>query len=272
MLERLKEIFETSFKDIFNNNTFKLFDFSRNNTYVIEPKDGPDGKLLSIDLTKANEEEKKKLKEIIDENIQVNEDTFLTERYSKKTENIKQNLPKQKDIELLFFYKDKISSEMYDALEMSLVVRNLFANGGDITELKRDISYKFPEFGKNICNLATSNYFDEYFKRLYDTMAEEKDFDISKYTKEVERIVRGLPYMVFIHPYKSLQEFKGEVKFKVEKLRKYGTAKLRLHSLGGGNVEKALKIIEDYENNEEGIVLEKEINENKTLAIITFRF
>ncbi len=268
ILDKLRTIFEGKFRDLLANNTLKLFDFSKNTNYTLEFKDG---ERLGIDLGKATEQEKKALKEIIDSNIQEKEETFLTDKVNKKTLQIKQNLPNPTDEELLNFYKGKINPDMLRALEMSLVVRNVFRKGEDILELKRDISLRFPSFGNNVCNLTSSDYFDKYFRELYDTLINEPDFDISKYKSEVERIIIELPYMVFINRYKSLEEFLGEVKYKLSRLKKYGTDRLKLHAIGKDNVEKSLLIIEQYENQEE-IIIDKDINKSRTIATITFKF
>ncbi len=268
ILDKLKTLFESKFRDIFSNNTIKFFDFSKNVENVLELEDG---QRLKIDLNRATDIEKKALKEIIDFTVQNEEETFLTNKDSKKTEQIRRNLPKNIDDELLNFYNDKLNADMLKALEMSLVVRNAFKDGEEIIELKRDIAYKFPEFGNNICNLTTSNYFDGYFKELYLAMLEEDGFEISNYQIEVERIIKSLPYMVFINRYKSLEEFSGEVRFKLSKLRKYGADKLKLHAIGKDNVEKSLKIAEEYHEERE-VNIEKEINSNRTIATLIFKF
>lgn len=268
ILDNLRKVFENKFRDLFANNTFKLFDFSKNSNYILETKDGE--KLL-IDLSKTNDIEKKAIKEIIDNSIQNEEEVFLTNKDSKKTEQIKRNLPKNIDNELLNFYKDKLNSDILKALEMSLVVRNAFKNREEIIELKRDIAYKFPEFGNNICNLTSSNYFETYFKELYSIMFEEENFEINNYQKEVERIIKELPYMVFINRFKSHEEFSGEVKFKLAKLKKYGTNRLKLHAIGKDNVEKALRIAEEYKDQNE-IDIEIIMNNNKTIVTIIFKF
>ncbi len=267
ILENLKKAFESSFGDVFTNNTFKLFDFSKTINNFIEK----DGEKLLINLDKANPEEKQNFKKVLDDSIQNDNEGFLTTKNVIKTKQIKRNLPRQKDEELLNFYKDKISEDIYRAFELSLIVRNAFNSGEDISELKRDIYLKFPKFGNNVCNLTTSDYFDYYFSELHKIMSEENNFDIEKYKKEVDRIARELPYMVFINRYKSLEEFEGEVKFKLSKLRKYGTDKLKLHAIGRDNVEKAFRISENYKYDSE-ITLENEVNLNKTIATIIFKF
>jgi len=269
ILERLKSIFEGKFGDIFANNTIKLFDFSRNTNHVLELREG---QKIGIDLSKATEEEKKRIKsEILDFVVQNENDLFLTEKIAQKTDKIKRNLPEDKDKEILSFYREKLKPQMYKALEGALIVRRASLRGEDITELKRDIAYKYPSFGNNICNLTTGNYFDKYFKEMFQRMVEEEDFNILSYQEEVERIVLSLPYMVFISKYKSYEEFSGEVKFKLDKLRKYGTEKLNIHGLGTENVETALRIAHEYKN-DGTLIIEKFSNKSRTIITVAFRF
>ena len=69
ILDKLRTIFEGKFGDILSNNNITLFNFSRNVQNTLELKEGD--KLLSLDLTKALEEEKVKIKkEIIDDIVQ----------------------------------------------------------------------------------------------------------------------------------------------------------------------------------------------------------
>ena len=269
ILDNLKNIFDTKFSDIFKNNKFTLFDFSKNQSTTLEVKEGG---ILSIDLSEASPEEQRKLKEgVIDVVVQQNEDVLLSDKSKLKTTTIKNNLPDETDKRILDFYKDKLNPDMYKALELSLIVKNAFRNGDDITELKRDISSKYPEFGNNICNMVTEGYFDDHFKGLYSSMFEEDSFDIRNYQKKVEKIVKSLPYTVFVNKYKKLDETSGEVNFKLNKLIKYGTGRLLLHALGRNNVDTALKVIEEYKDDPR-IYIEIEINKSKTYLTATFKF
>jgi len=268
ILDKLKNIFDAKFRDLLANNTIKFFDFSKNVNNVIELKEG---EKIGLDISKATDDEKRRIKEEILDFIVHNEnDIFLTNKTAEKTNKIKRNLPQDKDKELLSFYRNKLNPDIHKALEGALIVRRAFNNGEDILELKRDISFKYPEFGNNLCNLVTRDYFDEYFKELYDNMFEEEGFDIIEYQNEVERIVRSLPYMVFINRHKSYEEFSGEVKFKLDRLKKYGTEKLKLHGLGKNNVEKALRIIEEYKD-DSSVAIEKRINKSGTIITAIFR-
>ena len=60
ILDNLKTIFESKFRDLFSNNKITIFDFSRNTQNVLEIKEG---EKLSIDYSKATEQEKKLIKQ-----------------------------------------------------------------------------------------------------------------------------------------------------------------------------------------------------------------
>lgn len=268
LFEKLKNIFEAKFSNIFNNNCFILFDFSKNTTELLEVKEG---NKLSIDLTRASIEEKKQIKEeIIDYNVRTQEETFLVTPSSTNVKKIKRNLPEGTEQELLDFYKDKLTPEMYKALEASIIIRNAFRRREDINELKRDIAKKYPPWGNNLSNMVTERYFDDYFKNLYSNMFKEENFDIRTYQRSVESTVKSLPFTVFVTTYKSYNELSEEVQFKLTNLKKYGTGKLQIHGIGHENVNTTLDLCKEYKSQVDDIKVE--LNPAKTIitAILTF--
>lgn len=270
ILDNLKTIFEGKFGDILNNNKIVLFDFSKNTNTTLELKGE---NKLSIDISKATPEEKRLLKrDIIDTTVQEAEDAFLINNSSEKTKQIRRNLPKGEDEEVLNFYKDKLKPDMYKALEVSLVIRSASKKGENITELKWDITRRYPEFGNNLCNLTTTDYFHGHFKELYHSMFEDDEFDINSYRRKVENIVKSLPYTVFITQYKSYDELSGLVRFKLDKLMKYGTGKLLLHGLNKNNVKSTFKILEEYKDDASIKKIETNVNTKKTIIATTLYF
>lgn len=268
ILENLTRVFEGKFRDILSHNNITFFNFSRNTNETVEVKDG---NKLVIDLSKATEEEKKLVKNILDSRVQSENEAFLMDHSSEKTLKIKLSLPHGESEELLKFYKDKLKPEMYKALEASIIVKNAFEREEDISEMKRDISEKYPTFGNNLCNLVTRGYFNNHFKELYQSMLEDEEFDINVYQRKVEKIVKSLPYTVFITRYKSYDELSGEVRFKLDRLKKYGTGKLLLHGLGKENVNTTITILEEYKE-EDHLNTQIEINPKKTIITATLIF
>jgi hypothetical protein len=256
--------------NILNNNKFVFFDFSKNTTNVIEEKD--EGKTLSIDLERATDREKELVKhEIIDPLIQEQDQTFFLQESTEKTTLIKKNLPDKEDKELLDFYKDKLKYDWVRALEVSLIVKKAFETGEEIRDMKTDLRRKYPDFGNNLCKLVSSGYFHGHFKELYSSMRQDEDFEITLYQSKVEKIVKSLPYIVFIDKYRSYNEMSGEVHFKIGKLRKYGAGKLILHALSKENVMNALLIIDDFKN-DGPLEVRIDINKQKTVLTAVFSF
>lgn len=268
ILENLKKIFEGKFRDVFSNNNITLFNFSKNSNEAVEVKDG---NKLVLDLSKVTDEEKKSLKNLLDSQMQRENEIFLIDHSSEKMLKIKRSLPSGESEELLKFYKDKLKPEMYKALEASIVVKNAFDQKEDILEMKQDISREYPTFGNNLCNLATGGYFNDHFKELYESMLKDEEFDISVYQRKVEKIVRSLPYTVFVTRYKTYDELSGEVRFKLQKLKKYGTGKLLLHGLGRENVNVTKAILEEYKE-DDSVNIHAEINSGKTIITATLTF
>lgn len=268
ILENLKRIFEGKFRDVLSNNNITIFNFSKNTTEIVEIKNGNE---LVIDLSKADEKEKKLVKSILDSRVQSENEAFLMDSSSEKTLKIKQSLPSGESENILKFYKDKLKPEMYKALEASFIAKNAFERGDNISEMKRDISKKYPTFGNNLCNLVTGGYFNEHFKWLYQSMLEDEVFDINVYQRKVENIVKSLPYTVFITRFKSYDDLSGEVRFKLDKLKKYGAGKLLLHGLGRENVSTTLNILEEYKY-DKNVTIQKELNPKETIITATLIF
>jgi len=268
ILENLKKVFEGKFGDVLSHNNITFFNFSRNSSETVEVKDG---NKLVIDISKATEEEKKLVKNILDSRVQRENEAFLMDHSSEKTLKIKENLPIGESEELLKFYKDKLKPDMYKALEASIIIKNTFDGGGDILEMKHDVSRKYPTFGNNLCNLVTRGYFDNHFKELYQSMLEDEDFDISVYQRKVEKIVKSLPYTVFVTRFRSYDELSGEVAFKLDKLKKYGTGKLLLHGLGKENVNTTISILDEYKE-DNSVNINLDINPKKTIITATLIF
>jgi len=73
---------------------------------------------------------------------------------------------------------------------------------------------------------------------------------------------------VFVDQYRPYEAISGEVKFKLNRLKQYGTGKLILHALGRENVLRVLRLKEEFETE----IKEDQIEANKKLTIITAMF
>ena len=222
---------------------------------------------LSLDHFKDLPDEKKKqLRDFLSSEIK-QDMPLLKEETNKNAEIVREADIDESDKDLLSFYEEKLSEDYLNALQVSLVVRNMAKQGVDISSAKADISKKFPSFGKNLCNLANESYFHKDFKELYSSMKDEDGFSPDSYKKLVERIVGGLIYTVFVSGIDSPESKTREIKSKLNRLKMYGVSKsLLVHAIGEDNVMKAEKIVEEFK--------EIEIKKTKTrfTAVIKFSF
>ncbi len=250
ILDKLENIFGADFKDVLSGNKTKisLINFSKpteteNN---FEVKDN----IIMINPTfviNLPEKKKKAFKEeIID--VEIKEDKAILEKnVSERTTKIKEKIQTKKDEELLEYYEGKLSQEYIDALESALVIKNMAKKREDISKEKASLSRRYQSFGGNLCNLTSEGYFNGHFQELYEDMNHEISFSNEAFRRQVEKIVVGLPYTVFVNSFASAEDKITEVKLKIERLRRYGTVELLIHGLGRDNVEKAIKIIKAIE-------------------------
>lgn len=278
--DRIKEIFggDSDLSDIFSNNTinFTLFDFSTNESKVIEVREADDADhphALSIDPSKVTPEQNEELRELIrEELIQQEEKPFLTDDSLRKTNQIKENLPDEEDAEILDFYKGKLDPDMYKALELALVIRKSFRKGEDIQGLKKDVIRRYPEFGKNLCNLVTEGYFHGHFRDLYQSMKKEESFDLHDYRTKVKHIVKSLPYTIFCSQDKRYEDVKAEFEQKYRRLSRYGTGKMLTHALGTSNVTTCLQLLTYIEEGYSQVDIQRQVNPSGTYITAKLTF
>ncbi len=163
------------------------------------------------------------------------------ENYSKRFDNYEKNNP---DKAMLSFFKDKIPKEDFEALKVSLFMRALFRDNENIFQVKRDVIKKFGDRGKNIANLCSSEYFENFIKPLYEeidksSMRKEETNEI--FNNIYEMIIKNGLLAVFVNYGMSVRDIDIEVNRKIGESKKYGfyqiSEVLYIHALSRKNVE-----------------------------------
>jgi len=266
ILEKLKTI--VGIKDILNNFSGRIifFDFSKK----VENHEIQDNRTLVINPERLNGEQLSQIKkELIDSEI-IGGRAILEKGVKEDTSEVFQNLPKDKDKEIMEFYSDKISPEFMDALEVALVIRSMSSQGKDIGKKKTDVAKKYPSFGRNLCNMVSARYFDQDFKDLYSNMKKVGNFDPHEYRSTVEKIVKSKPYTEFIHKYKTSEEWSDLLYCKIERLKKYGLHELEVYAFSFEHVKLTEEILKDFE--EDGTVEIEIIFKTKTYIFVKLLF
>lgn len=162
---------------------------------------------------------------------------LIEDNTKKLLEKVKKTVKDNPNKGILEFYKDNIPSQDHEALEAAYYVKDLFESGEHISHLKHDISDRFGERGKNICNLCTSGYFDGLLKDLYN---EDRVF----FNELYEDIVGKSMIAVFIHLMMTEKQIMEEISDKLNVSKRYGLSIIWIHAIGQINIKKIKKCIE----------------------------
>jgi len=242
LLESLKKIVGV---DI-NLSNFRLV----NITIVNQPTESrkgftsDEGKIV-VNYPKLSEQEWKSLAPEIVRSFDAEEiDAVIEKNAGERIRDIKEKADFSSTKELLAFYKPLISSEHYAALEAAVYIREIYVAGGSVSELKQDLVKRLGPIGRNITNLCTAGYFDDYFRKLYDEMDGDEQSKKAKYKEHFEKLVAVSPFAIFVHAGMSENELVMAYRAKLDQHERYGIKFLNIHGIGRENVSKILPLTE----------------------------
>ena len=213
---------------------------------------------LDILLDNLSVEKRDKIKEIVKENIQEG-NAFLESNTLKLLYKLNNFKNKKEYDSVLAFFKNIISPADYESLEASLFLRSIFMQGGEVSRLKRDIRERFGERGKNIANLSTAGYFEEFLMPLYNSSKE-------RFLELYDLTVSKSPFALFVHATMNEIEIMGELGSKLEISKRYGLKFVHIHGISERNVRKVKEIIKNQKKYFD--FFEKEIYEKDNIIIV----
>ncbi|MFO7710347.1 MAG: hypothetical protein R6V53_01125 [Candidatus Woesearchaeota archaeon] len=239
--EKLKTFLETRI-NIKNNNLINLnINIERNpqkEAVVIDHSKST----CHINLDKLKDEEIKKLREITKDYIQ--EDNILLEENALDLLLELYQFKKSSNIALEFF-QGIIPPKDFQTLRAAMFIRQKFKKGQPISDLKRDIIMRFGDRGKNICNLTTAGYFEEFLIPLYNSDNKETFDEI------YNDLVESSMLAIFVNSGMYAKDIPGEIKRKINISKKYGFKFIHIHGIGQRNIDTIYQFIE--ENKETGL-------------------
>jgi len=213
---------------------------------------------LDIFLDRLSPEKREKIKEIVKDNIKEG-NAFLERNTLKLLYRLNDFKNNKEHDSILSFFKNIILSTDYEALEASLFLRYVFMQGGDVNRLKRDIRDRFGGRGKNIANLCTAGYFEEFLIPLYNSSKE-------RFSELYELAVSKSPFAIFVHASMEESEIMTELIGKLDISKKYGLKFIHIHGISEMNVRKVKEIIKNQKQYFD--FFEKEIYEKDNIIIV----
>ncbi|MFP4656584.1 MAG: hypothetical protein ACLFNK_03310 [Candidatus Woesearchaeota archaeon] len=244
--DKLKKFIE--FFDSSNDSKIALIDNSKNNISVniVNAKQGEaveiDKENVSIDTDHLNEEKREELRSLVKD--YVDEDGLLLEERSSNLLDELYNFNKSKHTTLDFF-KDIIPDEDYSALKASVFISIKFKKGEQITTLKEGVIKRHGDRGKNICNLCTAGYFEEFLIPLYNS-------DKDRFEEIYEDLISNSMLAVFVNPGMKPRDIEKQITRKMSMLKKYGFGFIHIHGIGKKNISKIRRFID--KNKKDGYI------------------
>ena len=233
-LETLKAIFNLEINSpIISVNITKNSNNPEQKQYYYDPNE----KRLDINLSNLSNDNREKIGKLVKDHI--NDGKLLLENRTSKLLHRLNDFRKSKThVAVLDFFKNLIPLTDYEALEASLFLRHIFTLKGDVTKLKRDIRERFGERGKNIANLCTAGYFEQFLIPLYNS-SKERFFEL------YDVIVSKSPVAVFVHENMQEEQIISELRSKVEISKRYGIKFIHIHGIGNNNVFRVKQFIRE---------------------------
>ena len=163
---------------------------------------------------------------------------LLETETSKLLNNLYKYNKEKKNDQIINFFKPIIPISDLEALDASLYLREIFKNRGNVEKLKKDIIMRFGTRGKNISNLCTAGYFEEFLMPLYNYSKE--DFE-----NVYEIIISKSAMAIFVSKDMSQFEIQNEIRKKLDISKQYGIKFIHIHGIGFKNITKIKKCIEE---------------------------
>jgi len=199
------------------------------------------------------------LKPILKENIQGGNKFLEVKSSSLLKDLLDFQKNKGDDQKVLDFFEKIIPKEDFEVLEASLYLRRKFKEKKDVKQIKQDIKERFGDRGRNIANLCTEGYFENFLIPLFNSS--RKDFD-----NIYDVVVSRSPLAIFVHSQMNDEEIAREIKNKLIISKKYGLKFLHIHGIGEYNIRSIKRCVE--ENKDLFDFFNKDIFEEKGIIIV----
>jgi|ACXJ01.1.fsa_nt_gi hypothetical protein len=207
---------------------------------------------ITINIDKLEREQQEELGKIIKEAFEEDKELFKENllEYAGELDDYKEEDP---DKELLGYFKDKLTKEDFEILRISLFLRSRHRLKENVSKIKEDIVKKFGDRGKNIANLCSTEYFENFIKPLWEVIHESIEdqgtADIEFY-KIFELIVKNGLLAVFVHHYMTADKLSSLITKRIEESVRYGFAmvseQLYIHALSRQNVKTVVDWVENH--------------------------
>ena len=167
--------------------------------------------------------------------------------------------------DLVAYFKDKLKPTDWQIFRTGLYINYLLEAGMPTSEIRQGVLATYGARGRNILNLASADHFLTHVKPLYEEMEKAENFTPTVFYEEFERILREMPFAIFVNHSIAAQALCKLVAAKIEQGRKNMVRERKLYIHGwGSNVKTIDQAVESLKDS----TLKIEINKRKEVTEI----
>lgn len=149
---------------------------------------------------------------------------------------------------IIQFLSSKIPSEDINIWRAALYLRVSFKKGmgAVVTRIKLEIMQKYGDKGRNIANLCTANYLEEWLIPSWEKLKQppgDEESAKGSFLKLYLLLVNELPFTVFVCHKMTLDELRQEI----DSRKKYGMDFVNIHGIGDDNIKKIKTVVDETE-------------------------
>jgi hypothetical protein len=166
----------------------------------------------------------------------------------------KENLPEVR--EQLAYFRPKVLPGDIPILRACLYLKASYEQGQSVAPLKAKIVDAYGTRGRNIANLCSAGYFDDWLKPLYELLRENEEDEataLERFRGIYNTIVEELPWTVFVSRNTPKAEIQEEILRKLKANLRYGIRWINIHALSEPNVAKIRAVLPIVEQKYPGI-------------------
>ncbi|MFH1094528.1 MAG: hypothetical protein V1739_10325 [Candidatus Omnitrophota bacterium] len=173
---------------------------------------------------------------------------------------------------ILQILKPRIPADDLNIWRAALYMRTIFVAGDkELTkQLKCELMQKYGDKGRNIANLCTANYLEDFLIPAYESLkkeyAENEEVVNKKFKKLYKHIVWELPFTVFVDHGRTKKAIIAEITTK----KKYGFKFINIHGIGSDNVKKIKQIIESLSSDTQYDIAEEKKEGKRIFVKVKF--
>lgn len=213
---------------------------------------------LEIYLEKLRLGKREEVDRLIEEYYREKE-ILLEKNSSKLLHKLYRYNRENKGNQTLNFFKLLIPKEDFEALEVSMYLRDVYSRGEEIARLKQDITRRFGDRGNNISNLCTAGYFEEFLMPLYNSSKE-------RFEELYEFVISKSVVAVFVHSGMKQDQIPSEISNRLQISVRYGLKFIHIHGIGKHNISVIKRSLEEQQNFFE--FFQKEVYEKDNIIIV----